>query len=72
MWIRMKTTYTGPAGAFIGDAPYDLPEDTLKQLPKGSYEQTKAPWDMSKEEPAAGNKQQKTPKNKQQTGSKNK
>jgi hypothetical protein len=44
----MKETYIGPAGTFLKDGPYDLPESTIKRLPKGSYKKTCAPWDRLK------------------------
>lgn len=45
MWIRMRDTYSGSAGLFLKDMRYDVPDDLLKLLPKGSYEKTCAPWD---------------------------
>lgn len=45
MWIKMKGTYAGNAGQFLKGMQYDVPDDLLKLLPKGSYEETCAPWD---------------------------
>jgi len=45
MWIRMLDTYSGSAGLFLKNTRYEVPDDLLKLLPKGSYEKTCPPWD---------------------------
>ena len=48
MWVKMKTTYVGALGMFPKDLKFDLPPKIIKQLPKGSYQRCKAPWDEHK------------------------
>jgi len=72
----MKSTYAGVAGLFLKGNKYDLPLNIIKQLPKGEYKNTCAPWDEKKvkkmrkqnlknSRPAEGRKQQRSPKDKQ-------
>jgi len=41
----MLDTYSGSAGLFLKGTRYDVPDDLLKLLPKGSYKKTCAPWE---------------------------
>ncbi len=52
MFIKMKDTYQGSVGLFIKDQRYDVPMDIIKLLPKGSFEECKAPWDEHVDEEA--------------------
>lgn len=49
MWIKMKETYSGVVGLYPKGMKYDLPETTVKQLPKSFYEKTVAPWNEQKD-----------------------
>lgn len=45
----MKKTYNGHGGSFDRGRKYDLPEATVKHLPKKYYNKTCAPWDEMKD-----------------------
>jgi len=49
MWIIMTGTYAGNHGQFVKGVKYDLPADVIAELPKGSWNQTCAPWDEHKD-----------------------
>lgn len=48
MWIKILKTCAGPNGLFVKGLKYDLPAETVGQLPKDSYERIPAPWDEHK------------------------
>jgi len=45
MWIKMSETYVGGLGLFAKDTKYDISQDVIEKLPKGSYRKCRAPWD---------------------------
>lgn len=45
MWILMTDTYVGGIGTFPKGHKLDLPQDTIKQLPKKCFKETCAPWE---------------------------
>jgi len=49
----MKGSYAGFLGCFNKGQKYDLPQETVKRLPKGCYKKCKPPWDEQKDEKAA-------------------
>jgi len=44
MWLRMNKTVSTDHGYYAKGIRYDLPETTVNNLPKGSFEETCAPW----------------------------
>jgi hypothetical protein len=64
MNIKMTKSYAGPLGTFPKDLPFDLPAETVKQLPKNSFVETCAPEDAYKQTSSPSDKQVKTSKTK--------